>query len=153
MMKNYKRDAIPGILIGVIATMMILMPALRVTNPNQSYNGLQIVFGHEFLNWGNVVSAQIEFSALNLIAYGLPILASLSLLLSKQGYLFSSILFSFGAILLYFIPSFTTVTTTLFDNVMPLNIDWLFGSGLIIALVLSNIGAISNLLLTILNRD
>ncbi|CCV66590.1 hypothetical protein BN85315690 [Paracholeplasma brassicae] len=100
-----------------------------------------------------LVCAQIEFSALNLITYGLPILASLSLFLSKQGYLFSSILFSFGAILLYFIPSFTTVTTTLFDNVTPLNIDWLFGSGLIIALVLSIIGSISSLLLTILNRD
>jgi hypothetical protein len=60
----------------------------------------------------------------------------------KKGYLISAILFIVAAALIFMIPEFTTVTVTILGNTNPIDVEWTYGLGLIIAAILSIIGAI-----------
>ncbi|MCR3905558.1 MAG: hypothetical protein NUK62_00825 [Tenericutes bacterium] len=134
-----------SIIIGILATLMILFPALAVGDSNTSYSGIQIAFGHEFINLGGFGSGQIEFSILNLIAYALPLIAALLLIFTKQGNLASTIIFGAAAVMFFLVPEFTVVSTTILGNVNEINIDWTYDIGLIFAASLSLIGLLIGL--------
>lgn len=131
-----------GAFIGILVAMMLLLPALTLNNPNASYTGLQVTFGHEFLNWGNIVSAQIEFSIPNMIAYFLPLVASLCLVVSKRGSVVAIIIFLASSVMLFWVPEFTVVSHSILDSSTEVYVDWNYGYGLMIAILLSVCGAI-----------
>ncbi len=138
-MNNFKKFTFKFIIIiiGVLATVMILFPALVVENTDTAYTGVQIAFGHEFANVGNLASGQIQFSILNVIAYLLPLLGSLIFLLMYKKSLFAAIIFGAAAILLFFVPNFTVVTVTVLDTVNEISVNWTYGLGLTVACLLS----------------
>lgn len=129
-----------GIVLGFIATLMILFPALNTSDSNGSYLGSQVVFGHEFISLGGFGSGEIQFSFLNLIAYLLPAIAAVLLLFSKINQLVSTIIFLVAAIMLFLVTEFTVVTVTILSNVTEVSVDWHYSIGLIIAIVLSLFG-------------
>lgn len=132
-----------GVLLGVFATLMILFPAL--TYSDTSYTGIQVAFGHEFINLGILGSGQIELSILNAIAYSLPLLAAIFLLYSKKGYLISAIIFGAAAVMMFFIKDFTTVSFTIGNLSNNINIEWAYGIGLTIAGILSALGVLNGI--------
>jgi hypothetical protein len=128
--------------IGILATIMILLPVLVFRDSETSFTGLEVAFGTEFANLGSWVSGEIQFNPIVLLAFMLPIASSLIILFVKKGYLISAILFIVAAALIFMIPEFTTVTVTILGNVNEINVEWNYGIGLIIAGILSILGSI-----------
>jgi hypothetical protein len=129
-----------SIVIGILATLMIVFPALVLKDSETSYTGLQVAFGHEFASLGQWASGEIKFNPIVLIAYLLPLVGSLLLLFTKKGYLSSTVIFLIAAILLFLTPQFTTVTVTVLGNANEIDVDWTYGIGLILAASLSIFG-------------
>jgi hypothetical protein len=129
-----------SIIIGILATLMIVFPALILKDSETSYTGLQVAFGYEFASLGPWASGEIKFNIIVLIAYLLPLVGSILLLFTKKGYLSSTVIFLVAAILLFLTPQFTVVTVTVLGNVNRVDIDWTYGIGLIIAIALSVFG-------------
>jgi len=129
-----------SIIIGFLATLMIVFPALVLKDSETSYTGLQIAFGHEFASLGPWASGEIKFNPITLIAYLLPLVGSLLLLFTKKGYLSSTVIFLIAAILLFLTPQFTVVTVTVLGNANEIDVNWTYGIGLIIAASLSVFG-------------
>lgn len=134
------------VLLGVAATFMVLLPALVIKDGSSSYTGLQVSLGHEFANLGNLASGQIEFSILNIIAYLLPLLGAVIMILIGRKSLLSLIVFIGAIIMLFFVPNFTVVTVTVIDTVNEVSVEWNYGLGLIAAGVLSSIAALLSIL-------
>ncbi len=129
-----------SVILGIIATLMIILPALIVKDSDTSYTGLQIAFGHEFASLGSLASGEISFNPIVLIAYLLPLVASFLIIFFKKGYLSATALFLIAAILLFLTPQFTVVTVTVLGNPNALDVEWTYGIGLIIAASLSILG-------------
>jgi len=137
---------IMGIFLGVLASLMIFFPALVLKDSETSYTGIQIAFGHEFVNLGGFASGQIEMSFLNILAYLLPLCGALLMLVFKKGSFLTTIVFLAATVMLFLIPEMTRVTITLLGNVNEVSIDWTYGLGLIFAIVLSGLGLFTSLL-------
>lgn len=153
---NYQRpnrNAITGIVIGFLASLMIFFPALLLKNSDAFLTGIQVIFGHDHLRLEGILNGHIGFSFANFLAYLFPLAASVSLLFTRRGFLCSSILFAIGTILLLSVPRFTVVTYTILGSVTEASIDWHLGIGLIIAITLSLFGTLSSTLLAVLNRE
>jgi hypothetical protein len=135
MMKSLKKDPnkLIIIVIGLISTLMIVFPVLVLKDSETSFTGLEIAFGHQFASLGSWASGEIAFNPLVLLAFVLPLIALINLLLTKNGYLLSMILFIASAILIFMIPELTTVTVTILGNVNEIEVDWTYGMGLILA--------------------
>ena len=73
-----------GIVFALVAALMVFFPAVSSGDSNTSYTGLQVAFGHEFVNLGGFASGQIEYSILNGLAYLLPLAAALLWLLNVK---------------------------------------------------------------------
>lgn len=129
-----------SIIIGIIATIMIFFPALVVKDSNTTYTGLQIVFGHQFIDLGVIGSGEIKFSFLNLIAYALPLTAALILILVKESKKIAAIIFAAAVIMLLLVPLFTIVHMTILGNVSIVDVDWRYDLGLTIASLLALAG-------------
>jgi hypothetical protein len=137
------RFKLVGIVIGIVATLMALFPAL--TYEGATYTGVQVAYGHEFFNLGIFGSGQIEFSVLNIVAYLLPIVGSIFLIYSKKGYLISAIIFGAASVMLFFVRDFTIVTFTVGNIANEFTINWTYGIGLIVAGILSTLGALNGI--------
>lgn len=132
------------IVLGFIASGMLLLPAL-VYNDTNTFTGLQIAFGHQFSSLGPWISGDIELSTINIIAYLLPMLGSIYLIIKKNGFyvtLFSNLI---AILLLSLVPRFTSVIVTIFGNQTSVNIDWTFGIGLTLAIICSVFGVMTSL--------
>jgi hypothetical protein len=128
--------------IGLLATMMVVFTTLIFSDTDASFTGLEVIFGKTFANLGPWASGEIKFSILALLAFLLPAIASILPIIRKKGYLVSTFVFMFAAALLFMIPKFTKVTVNLFGNINEFEVDWVYGTGLIVAIVLSIIGAL-----------
>ena len=71
----------------------------------------------------------------------LPLGAAIIPVFTNKGYLISTLLYVVAAILIFLILNFTTVTITVLGNVNEVDIEWTYGIGLIVAAVLSIVGA------------
>ncbi len=140
-----------AILLAVLATMMMLMPALIAIESESEFTGIQIVFGYEFMSLGSLASGTIVFSLLNMLAYTLPLFAIAALLVSQHGFILSSAIFLMATVMLLSIPDFTVVTVTILDNVNEVTVDWAYGYGLIIAIIAACSGFLISLIV-ILNK-
>ncbi len=125
------------ILGGFVATFMILLPALSTANSDITYSGLQVSFGHNFISLGGFGSGSINFTFFNLLAYSLPVIASLLLLFTKKGVLSSTFVFGAAVVLLFFVPEFTNITVDILGNSNTISVDWTYAYGLIAAIILS----------------
>ncbi|MBN2299705.1 MAG: hypothetical protein JXC31_00790 [Acholeplasmataceae bacterium] len=134
-----------SIILGVLATMMILFQVLVLKDSDTSFTGLEVAFGHEFANLGQLASGEIKFNPMVLLAFIFPLAGSLVLMFTKKGYLVSTILFVVATIFILMIPQFTTVTVTLFGNPSVIDVEWVRGLGLIFAAILSFVGAMIGL--------
>ncbi len=134
-----------AIVLGFLASFMILFPALSAGNGDSTYTGLQVTFGHEFINLGGFGSGQIAFSILNLIAFTLPLVGALLLLFTFNGHVTSIFLFGAATVLLFLVPEFTVVSVTVLGNTNQIDIDWTYSVGLIFAISFSMIGLLIGL--------
>ncbi len=130
------------IIIGFVSALMILLSVLVLKDSETSFTGLEVAFGHEFASLGTWASGEIAFNPFVLLAFALPLIAAINLLLTKNGYLVSMILFVASAILIFMIPELTTVTVTILGNVNEIDVDWTYGTGLILAGILSITGSL-----------
>ena len=134
-----------SVIIGILASLMIILPVLVLKDSETSYTGLQVAFGYEFTNLGSWASGEIAFNPIVLLAFVLPLAGSIMLILSKRGYLISTIMFAAAAILIFMIPEFTKVTVTVLGNANEIDVEWTYGLGLIIAASLSILGTLLGL--------
>lgn len=140
--KGLSNIRLVGIILGIVASLMVVFPAVVTKNSENVYSGLQVAFGYEFTNLGNIASGQIEFSILNCIAFALPVIGALFLLLSKHGHIISAIIFGAAAIMFFFVPDFTVVSVTVLNTVNEVAVEWNYGYGLIIAGIVSILAAL-----------
>ncbi|SRR5690554_133099 len=140
-------------IIGVAASVMIFLPAIRYENIDTVYSGFQVTFGVEIVDIG-IATGQLEFNFLALLAYGLPVIAGILLMFSKKAALISMLLFVAAAILLFTLPLYVYATATGFGGTTDIEIDWVMQYGLMIAGSLSILGVFSSALQTFNNfRD
>ncbi|MBU1145785.1 MAG: hypothetical protein KJ971_08060 [Firmicutes bacterium] len=124
--------------IGIAVAVMIFFPALSFQNSDSSFLGYEVVFGTEFFY---LDSLQIVWSFWGVLAYLLPLIASLVMLYFKKSSIISLLLFTVGAVLLFTLPLYTTTTVTILSIVTEIEFDWILSYGLIIAGILSSMGA------------
>jgi hypothetical protein len=129
-----------SIVIGIIASLMIIFPALIVKDTNTTYTGLQVVFGYRVIDLGIIGSGEIKFSFLNLLAYSLPLIAAIVLLVSKNDKKIATIIFAVAVIMLILVPVSTIVHMNVLGNVSVIDVDWGYRLGLNIAALLALIG-------------
>jgi len=129
-----------GIVFGVLATLMILFPAVSSGDANTGYTGIQVSFGHEFVNLGGFASGQIKFSLLNLLAYLLPLTAAVLWLFNIKNQFIPTLVLLVATVLLFLVPEFTTTTVTVLGNINPVDIQWSYDIGLLNAIVFSIMG-------------
>lgn len=141
-----------GAIIGIMTALLIFLPVLS-GGADQSYTGIQIVFGYDLIDFGDLISAEITFSVFNLFAFLLPLIGALSLIFIKESQLLASFIFILSAVIFFFVPNFTTVTQTLMGVTSNVTIDWSFEIGLVIAIILSLIAAMISILGMITERD
>jgi len=138
MKKTHVYDVrILSVIVGIIAAAMILLPVLVLKDTETSFTGLQVALGHEFTSLGSWASGEIAFNPIVLLAFVLPLAASMMLMFSNRGYLLSTIMFAAAAILIFLIPDFTKVTITVLDNVNEIDVEWTYGLGLVLGASLS----------------
>ncbi len=130
-----------SVIIGIVASAMILFSALVLKDSETSFTGLNVAFGHEFANLGWLGNGEIKFSFMTLIAYSLPLVASLLILSSKRNWMISTTLFIASAILMFLIPEFTVVQVTVLGIENQIDVAWTYGIGLISSAALSAVGA------------
>jgi hypothetical protein len=135
-----------GILVGVLATFMIFLPALGIKDSDSTFTGIEVAMGHEFANIGTLVSGQIKFSIMTLLAYLLPVVGAFLLKFSKKGYLYSAVAFIAAILMLFLIPEFTVVTIDILGNINEIEMDWTYAIGLIVAMILSAAGLVTSLI-------
>lgn len=103
--------------LGLLATLTIFLPALATgSGDNQVfYSGLDISFGKTLTDLGTLVNAKIPFNILAVVAYILPFVGGILILLSERKdkvlKLVSIILFLGSAVLLFLLPSYIEVIT------------------------------------------
>ena len=133
------------LLIGLLATSMIFMPAIKFENYDTVYSGIEATFGVEIMNIG-IASGQLNFSFWSFVAYGLPILAGLLAFSIKQGSFVSSLLFLISAVLLFTLPEYINSSATFLGGTQDLEINCVMQYGLLISGSLSVLGTIVSLL-------
>jgi hypothetical protein len=139
--------------LGVIVALMIFFPAMAFQDADSSFTGIEIVFGTEFANLGNIVSGEIVPNLLGIFAYGLPLLACLVAVFVRKGEIIAVLLFTGGAVLLFLLPQYTTVTVTILNNSTEINVDWTISTGLIIAAIASSLGIMAELYQLVATTD
>lgn len=103
--------------LGVLATLTIFLAALYKGDGDSKtyYTGLEVAFGKSGLDLGTVVKSYLPFSILGTLAYVLPVVGGVLMLLAgKKDMLFkvvALVCFLGAAVLLFLLPEFTKVVT------------------------------------------
>lgn len=135
------------LVLGIIATAMIFLPALKYSEMDTTYTGLQVVTGVSVLNLGILGEGHLPFNILALLAFTLPLAAGIVGLTVKKSFYISTVLFVIAAFLLFVLPQYTNISyTVLGGETAQLEVEWVMQAGLIIAGSLSIIGAVVSLL-------
>ena len=135
------------LLLGIIATAMIFLPALKYSETDTSYTGLQVITGVSVLNLGILGEGHLPFNILALFAFALPLAAGIVGLTGKKSFYISTDLFVIAAVLLFLLPQYTNISyTVLGGDTAQLEVEWVMQTGLIVAGSLSIVGAVVSLL-------
>lgn len=130
------------LLLGIVASLFILAPALILNNSDTTFTGLEVAFGHEFLSLGTWASGKIMFSLWVVLAFAIPLVAGMLPLFTKKCHFIAAILFAIAAVLLFMTPSLTTVTVSIGGIVTEIYIDWTLGIGVILAASISIVASL-----------
>ncbi len=134
------------LVLGLVASAMIFLPALIYQDTDTVFTGVEAVFGTEFASLGIFGSGQMEPSFLGIVAFILPGIAGiLGLVFSKKTFV-SFCLFIAAAILLFLLPTYAQATITVLGETSTLDVSWTMGSGVIIAICASIVGAVTSVL-------
>ena len=133
------------LIIGIIATFMLLLPAMAFPDSDSTFTGYEIVFGTEFANLGGFVTGNIVASIWGVLAYTLPLIAAFVAIFVKKGSIIAVILFALSAALLLTMPDYTITTVTILNNTSEIDVEWVRSYGVIIASICSFVGIILTL--------
>jgi len=128
------------LVVGIMATFMLAMPAMAFPDSDTVFTGYEIVFGTEFANLGGFVTGNIVASIWGILAFVLPLAAAIVALFVKRGAILAVILFALSAALLLTLPDFTVTTVTILNSTNEINVEWTIAYGLTIATICSFIG-------------
>lgn len=137
---------------GVLATLTIFLGALYTGDGDSKtyYNGLEVAFGKSGLDWGTLVKAYIPFSILGTLAYVLPAIGGVLMLLSGRKDMLlkvlACVLFLGAAVLLFLLPQYTNIVTesSLVGSKSTTNLGGSLGYGAIIGAALSILGCLGS---------
>jgi hypothetical protein len=150
MKKHINITQIAIFTIGLATSLCLFLSAL--TYENMAFDGYEIIFGTELLNinpfnLGTIASAYLPFSLLAMMAYLLPLVAGILILISKSNLFYSLVIFLISTFLLALLPNSIHIIYTVGGSSNALDVSWSVGTGLLAALILSSLGTISNLIL------
>ncbi len=148
-MKKYSKNVpLIALLIGLIASAMIFLPALKYPDVDTTYTGIQVATGVTIFNLGPIADGKIPFNFLALLAFVLPAIAGLVMFTTPKNALLSIIFFIAAAVLLFILPTYIVINVTAFggSGVTDIDIDWVLQIGAIVAGSLSVLGAVLVLL-------
>lgn len=148
-MKKYSKNVpLIALLLGLIASAMIFLPALKYPDVDTTYTGIQVATGVTIFNLGPIVDGKIPFNFLALLAFVLPAIAGLVMFTTPKNALLSIIFFIAAAVLLFILPTYIVINVTAFggSGVTDIDIDWVLQIGAIVAGSLSVLGAVLVLL-------
>lgn len=134
-----------ALILGIVASVMIFLPALKFPNNDTTYTGIQIITGMSIVDAGFLGDAKMPFNVLALIAFLLPISAGLIGATMPRGFIVSTILFVAAAVLFFVLPQFTHINVTVLGVVSTPEIDWVLQTGPIIAGSASILGVLVSL--------
>ncbi|MFP4177832.1 MAG: hypothetical protein ACLFTZ_03625 [Acholeplasmataceae bacterium] len=143
--KNDSNLGLIDALIGILVAFMVLLPALVTKNDDLSFTGLEVAFGKEFANLGDLASGEITATPLVLVAFALPLVGALFALFVNKGYLLAMISYIAATIMLFMAPELVTVEYSALDATMEGDVEWKYGIGSILAMGLSVFGIVLSL--------
>ncbi|HHX78267.1 MAG TPA: hypothetical protein GX695_00745 [Acholeplasmataceae bacterium] len=135
-----------ALLLGIIAFVMVFLPALKYPSNDTTYTGLQVVTGLSIVDAGFIGDAKMPFNILALLAFLLPISAGLIGVLTPRGFIVSLVLFIAAAVLFFVLPQYTHINVTLLGTVTKTEIDWTLLAAPIIAGSASILGVLVSLM-------
>jgi len=141
------------LIIGIVGTFMLVLPAMAFPNSDSVFTGYEIVFGTEFANLGGFVTGNIVANFWGVLAYLLPLAAALIAILVKRGAILSVILFALSVALFLTLPDYTVTTVTILNNTTEINVEWTIAYGLVIAAACSVLGFILTLFQSVTNNQ
>ncbi|GEM_PF-6743871 len=113
-------------LLGVLSSAMIFLDVITWPFLDLTLTGVEAVFGTSI---EDEAVFEIEFNIIALIAFALPFIAALSLLLSRRAGIFATICFGAAAVLLVLLPEYMEVRII----TVPTDLDWARETGLVLA--------------------
>lgn len=129
------------LLLGIAASIMVFLPALKYKDSDATYTGLKIITGVNIFNLGSIADGKLPFSILALLAFVLPVVAGIIFFTSPKNAIISIVLFAGAAVLLFLLPEYTkVVVNTFIGGETELDIKWVLQVGTIIAGSLSCAG-------------
>lgn len=155
MAKRKTNDKLVGFVIfclGLLATLTIFLSALyKGSDDNKTYyTGLEVAFGKSGLDWGTLVKAYIPFNILATLAYILPVIGGVLMLLAgKKDMLLkvlACVMFLGAAVLLFLLPQYIKVVTEsgLVGSKSTANLGGSLAYGAIIGASLSILGCLGS---------
>jgi hypothetical protein len=141
-----------NLVIGIFGFVMIVLPALIFKDSSASLTGLEASFGYEFVNLGTFATAEIGFNALVLSGYVLFVIAGVIPLVMKTGVLISTLSYIGAGLIMLMIPTLTISSVTVMGTVTEITLEWTYGIGLVLAVIVAIIGASGGLLRIAFNK-
>lgn len=128
------------LVLGLIATMMVFLPAIKYPDSETFFTGIEVIKGVTIIDLGAVISGKMPFGVLALLAFTLPLFAGMVSLLKPRSF-FPILLFIGGAVLIFLISTYTMINVTSWIGDTEVDIKWILLTGPIVAGSLSIAGA------------
>lgn len=123
-----------ALLLGVVASAMVLLPVLKFADSDTTYTGVKIIGGFEIFDIGPIADGKVPFCFLALLAFSLPLIGGIIGILSPKGFYVSTVLFVLAALLLFLLPVYVRVNVTTFiGGTTEWDPDWVLQIGAILA--------------------
>lgn len=137
-LSSHKNEIVAGL--GVLAALMIFLPALVLRYTSQAYSGIQVAFGTDIATLGILSNGALQFNILIVLAYILPLIAGLSMLFFRHGEKSASVLFFIGLILLLLVPERANFFIVTEGVTIGYPVAWQFSYGLSLAIIFTVTG-------------
>lgn len=135
------------LLLGVAATAMVFLPALKYPDAEKTYTGIQLITGLTIFDVGVIADGKLPFNVLALLAFALPATAGLVALARGNSFGVAFIMFVASTVLLFLLPKYIHINVTTFiSGTTEQDTNWVLQTGAIIAGALSIVGALISIL-------
>lgn len=135
------------LLLGIAASAMCFLVALKHVDSSATYTGFQVITGVKLVNIGTFLNASLPFSILALIAFLLPLVAGLLVVISPRSFIISISMFIVAAILIFMLPQYVNhFNVSLGDSVSQVSVKFGLEIGAILAGIFSIFGGIVSMI-------